>query len=184
MLESLEIPTYFSAMTELRRVCTEKLGEVLSKDTASSVEHAIYDIVRSEYSMDEPFLWDYIQVKTAYRNAFRRVYLNLKMEHCCLRQMILDASEAGHDSDAILSVIKGTHKSYAPDLWEEAQAEIQDDDEEEIVEQLESQVECGNCKRKKLYFRNVETEQKQTRSGDEGMTTFAYCRNCHRRWKF
>jgi DNA-directed RNA polymerase subunit M/transcription elongation factor TFIIS len=49
---------------------------------------------------------------------------------------------------------------------------------------LESIIECADCRRKGIYCRNVYVDQKQTRSGDEGMTAFAQCRTCRKRWKF
>jgi transcription elongation factor S-II len=40
-------------------------------------------------------------------------------------------------------------------------------------------LECGKC-----HKRNTEYVQMQTRSADEPMTTFAYCHECNRRWRF
>jgi transcription elongation factor S-II len=42
----------------------------------------------------------------------------------------------------------------------------------------DSEVECRRCHNKKIVF-----DKLQTRSGDEGMTTFLKCLICKRRWK-
>ena len=60
-------------------------------------------------------------------------------------------------------------------------------DQERIAERFEpgkppllkeGGIECRRCHEKKVFF-----YQLQTRSGDEGMTTFYTCANCFNRWK-
>jgi len=43
----------------------------------------------------------------------------------------------------------------------------------------DSLLQCFKCKKRKVV-----DYQLQTRSGDEGMTVFAYCTACGNRWKF
>ena len=49
---------------------------------------------------------------------------------------------------------------------------------EEKEEAMTDQFKCGRCKSRKCTYYEL-----QTRSADEGMTTFITCINCGNRWK-
>jgi len=71
-----------------------------------------------------------------------------------------------------------THRDLRPELWAELdlirKAKYLTEDEQEH----DGLFKCGKCKSMKTTYTQV-----QTRSADEGMTTFVHCTNCGKRWK-
>ena len=49
---------------------------------------------------------------------------------------------------------------------------------EDIIEAMTDEFKCGRCKNRQCSYYEL-----QTRSADEGMTTFITCLKCGNRWK-
>lgn len=79
-----------------------------------------------------------------------------------------------------------THRKLAPTLWAKRDEEIKKVIEKEFrsskdddLNKEEGMFTCGRCKSNRTTH-----TQLQTRSADEGLTTFVTCKNCGNRWKF
>lgn len=83
-----------------------------------------------------------------------------------------------------------THREMLPSIYEEYEAEYER--KKEFAKQMDKMqqitqdnvIKCFKCVRAKRNPYDVEYSMLQTRSADEPMTGFAFCKTCHTRWKF
>jgi DNA-directed RNA polymerase subunit M/transcription elongation factor TFIIS len=81
----------------------------------------------------------------------------------------------GINIDDVDDVILWNHPTYKE--VRKARKELEDLMENPMIIE-EGIFECGKCKSKRVYTRSV-----QTRSSDEGATSFYQCINCGNKWK-
>lgn len=72
------------------------------------------------------------------------------------------------------AIVGMSHEQIRPELWER---KIVEPVVQEIAE-TDSHIKCRKCKKYRVDY-----TQLQTRSADEPMTIYYYCRNCQFRWK-
>ena len=118
--------------------------------------------------------WDnqfFIQI---YLDHLRSIYINLKNDR--LIKMVKN-SEIKSQEIAFM-----THQEMYPEKWEEAIKAKNIRDKNKFEQKLEAMTDrytCKKCKSKKCSY-----YQLQTRSADEGITTYITCLDCGQRMKF
>jgi transcription elongation factor S-II len=117
--------------------------------------------------------WDNPFFVQLYLDHLRSVYNNLKNEK--IVQNVLSGEIRPHE------IAFMTHQELMPEKWEELikAKSIRDKNKfEQKAEAMTDSFTCRKCKSKECTY-----TQAQTRSADEGITTFVSCTNCGNRWK-
>jgi len=117
---------------------------------------------------DNPF---FVQI---YVDRLRSIYINLKNE-----ALIKSVNNGEVKSQDIAFM---THQELCPEKWEQLiKAKIIRDKNkfEQKLEAMTDRYTCRKCHSKKFSY-----TQLQTRSGDEGITTYLTCLECGQRMKF
>ena len=117
--------------------------------------------------------WDNHFFVQIYLDHLRSVYINLKNEH--LIQQVVSGEIKSH------MIAFMTHQEMCPEKWAELIRLKSIRNKSKFVTQIEACTDtftCRKCKSKKCSFM-----QAQTRSADEGITTYVQCLDCGCRWK-
>jgi transcription elongation factor S-II len=116
---------------------------------------------------DNPF---FVQI---YLDRLRSIYINLKND-----DLIKSVNNGEIKSQDVAFM---THQEFCPEKWEELIKEkcIRDKNKfEQTIEAMTDRFTCRKCRSKKSTY-----YQLQTRSADEGITTYVTCVSCGNRWK-
>ena len=123
--------------------------------------------------------WDNPLFKKIYFNKCRTLYSNLDetsyIKNMALLSSIKDDIEKAHNI-AFLNC-----QELFPEHWKtflDKKYKRQEMMYEDITESMTDMFKCGRCKQRKCAYYEL-----QTRSADEGMTTFITCLKCGNRWK-
>ena len=103
----------------------------------------------------------------------RSVYINLKKTS--LINKILNKEIKPQD------VAFMTHQEMMPQKWEELIKIKSIRDQNKFEQKLEAATDTFTCR--KCYSKQCTYYQLQTRSADEGITTYVTCISCFNRWK-
>lgn len=156
-------------------VFTEKLGplgfsDVDIKNFEISIYNSIIDLASKQHM---PKTWNNHTFKALYLYKAQAMYSNV------IRPNVLYRLQS---KELVLHEIPGmSADEIAPENWTEiiANEEAKMKNAYEIQEvAMTDQIICGKCKK-----RNVSYREKQTRSGDEGMTVFYKCIDCGHTWR-
>ena len=157
------------------KIC-EKLEEFFDKkkDTIN-LEKGIHNWAIKEATNKKVVKkWDnqfFIQI---YLDRLRSIYINLKNDR--LIKMVKN------DEIKSQEIAFMTHQEMYPEKWEEAIKAKNIRDKNKFEQKLEAMTDrytCKKCKSKKCSY-----YQLQTRSADEGITTYITCLDCGQRMKF
>ena len=154
----------------------EKLEEFFdTKKDAINLEKGIHNWAIKEATNKKVVKkWDnqfFIQI---YLDHLRSIYINLKNDR--LIKMVKN------DEIKSQEIAFMTHQEMYPEKWEEAIKAKNIRDKNKFEQKLEAMTDrytCKKCKSKKCSY-----YQLQTRSADEGITTYITCLDCGQRMKF
>ena len=120
-----------------------------------------------------------IYFRKIYINKCRSIYSNIKPDSYIKNTKLLSKLKAKKiDIDSIGYM---SYQALFPEHWKKLLDEKYKREKvmyEEQAEAMTDMYKCGRCKSKKCTYFEL-----QTRSADEGMTTFITCLNCGNRWK-
>ena len=161
---------------QFRKNIREKLKAFFEKEKdAINLEKGVHNWSLKEATnkkvvkkWDNPF---FVQI---YIDHLRSIYINLTNE--TLIKMVNDGEIKSQD------IAFMTHQEMCPEKWEELiKAKIIRDKNkfEQKLEAMTDRYTCRKCKSKRCSY-----YQLQTRSSDEGITTYLTCLDCGQRTKF
>jgi len=159
-----------------------KLFETLNitKKIVSKIEESIFKAT-CNIAQDRKVLrkWDNPVFKKIYINKSRSLFTNLKTDSYVGNIQLIDKiKQKRFDIDNIAFM---TYQELFPEHWKKLLDEKFKREKvmyEDKAEAMTDQFKCGRCKSRKCTYYEL-----QTRSADEGMTTFITCLNCGNRWK-
>ena len=168
-------------LVEPRQNMIEIFYELLNdKKLSQRIEESIFKNV-FELAKERRVLkkWDNPIFKKMYVNKARSIYTNLK-EDSYVKNVKLahNIKKKKFDIDNIGEM---SYQELYPEHWKKLLDEKFKREKvmyEEKEEAMTDQFKCGRCKSRKCTYYEL-----QTRSADEGMTTFITCINCGNRWK-
>ena len=126
-----------------------------------------------------PQRWDNPFFKKIYINKSRSLYSNLDKDSYINNLNLIE--RVNNSQFDLKNIAFMTNQELFPEHWKEMLDKKYKKDKylyEAKQQAMTDQFKCGRCKsRECTYF------EMQTRSADEGMTTFITCLNCGNRWK-
>ena len=148
----------------------------LSQRIEESIFRNVYELAIERRVLKK---WDNPIFKKMYVNKARSIYSNLKKDSYVKNDKLAQKIKfKKFDLDNIASM---SYQELFPEHWKQLLDEKFKREKvmyEEKEEAMTDQFKCGRCKSRKCTYYEL-----QTRSADEGMTTFITCINCGNRWK-
>ena len=168
-LRKIENPDTFRANIR------QKLDVILENEkNSANLEKGIFNYALKEADRRKIVKkWDNKHFIQIYLDHLRSIMANLK---CEILQQISDGSIKPH------VVAFMTHQELCHDKWATMIADKMKRDKNKFETQIAASTDlftCRKCKGNQCTF-----YQLQTRSSDEGITTFVQCLCCNARWKF
>jgi DNA-directed RNA polymerase subunit M/transcription elongation factor TFIIS len=153
----------------------QKLDGILENEkNSANLEKGIFNYTLKEADRRKIVKkWDNKHFIQIYLDHLRSIMANLKGE---ILQQISDGSIKPH------VVAFMTHQELCHDKWSDMIAEKMKRDKNKFETHISASTDlftCRKCKGNQCTF-----YQLQTRSSDEGITTFVQCLCCNARWKF
>lgn len=151
-----------------------------NKKLAFKIEASILNSV-TELAKERKILrkWDNMIFRKMYFNKCRSLYSNIKVDSYVKNKKFMSRVKGRKfDVDNIGFM---NYQAMFPEHWKKMLDEKFKREKvmyEDITEAMTDMYKCGRCKSKKCTYYEL-----QTRSADEGMTTFVTCLNCGNRWK-
>lgn len=148
----------------------------LSQRIEESIFKNVFEVARERRVLKK---WDNPIFKKMYVNKARSIYTNLK-EDSYVKNVKL-AQKIRKKKFDIDNIGEMSYQALYPEHWKKLLDEKFKREKvmyEEKEEAMTDQFKCGRCKSRKCTYYEL-----QTRSADEGMTTFITCINCGNRWK-
>jgi transcription elongation factor S-II len=176
-----EVDENIEELVEYRQKVIELfLGLVKDKKISMRIEGSIFSH-SCQLAVERKVLrkWDNPIFKKIYINKSRSLYTNLKTDSYIKNTKLLTrVKNKKFDVDKIAFM---SYQALFPEHWKKLLDEKFKREKvmyEDKAEAMTDQFKCGRCKSRKCTYYEL-----QTRSADEGMTTFITCINCGNRWK-
>ena len=179
--EDMEFDDIQDDINEETRVSNIKLFEkLLSNTQAKIIEDSIFRFT-NEKSIERKVIrkWDNPIFRKIYINKSRSIYSNINPDSYIQNNLLLNKIKKNKIS--IDNIAYMSYQELFPEHWKKLmdykykREKIMYEDKPEA---MTDQFKCGRCKSRKCTYYEL-----QTRSADEGMTTFITCLNCGNRWK-
>lgn len=179
--DDLEVDDIDDDINEGLRLSNIKLFEnLVTNPQAKIIEDSIFRFT-NEKSIERKVIrkWDNPIFKKIYINKSRSIYSNLNSESYIQNSLLLNKIKK--NKIAIDNIAYMSYQELFPEHWKKLmdykykREKIMYEDKPEA---MTDQFKCGRCKSRKCTYYEL-----QTRSADEGMTTFITCLNCGNRWK-
>ena len=150
----------------MRNECINKLNNVVkNKKLSKNVENSIYHHYGTNIHQ--------------YRDKFVSLYLNLNPKSIIGNKTFVKRLKKKEINVSDIAIIKPAE--IFPEYWSDImnKRKLQEDFlYSKRPESYSTLYTCGRCKNKKVSYYEL-----QTRSADEGMTTFYRCIECNNKWK-
>ena len=158
-----------------RQNVVKSLNDILNDETNSkNLEKGIYNYtIRIIKNKQLVCKWENILFEQLYIDRLRSIFINLKTPY------IIKMIE--NEDFQIHTLAFMTHQEMCPERWDSLinAKRLRDENLCEIdLSAATDEFYCYKCKNRKCTY-----YQLQTRSGDEGMTTFIMCLVCGASWK-
>ena len=163
------------AITAERRLCEAKIYEILKKnkiakpkDAAKKFENAIYKYTERMVEKDAADMnWELPAIKRIYRNKILQMMQNL------------DRYRKGDVTPDEMVVM--TPRELCPERWEVLVKKRQREEDVAKMETgtLTTMYTCSRCKKNECNMLI-----RQSRSADEGSSTYLTCRHCDHKWRY
>ena len=157
----------------MRDFAKTKFTEKLDAETAGKLEGELY-----KYAVDEvriPFAdWDFDCVRQVYKHKLRAIVTALRDDKEFVQKV----------RDSLSDVVFMSASEMSPSIWEDVVAatppvKAEDNGKDERY----GEAACTSCLRRGQPCHQTTYSQLQTRSADEGLTTYFLCYNCGKRWR-
>ena len=152
-------------------------NELLSK----KIENSIYNYTK-QISKDRNILplWHNKEFKSIYTNKSISLYSNIDNESYINNTML--KNKINQNKFDINKIAFMSNQQIFPSHWKKFLDERNKREKlmyEDVPEAMTDQFKCSRCKQRKCTYYEL-----QTRSADEGMTTFITCLTCGNRWRY
>jgi len=172
-----------SSLGEVRKKCTEMIASALKVPLAVTEEEEIdYDLGDPDSLADQiesAIFEEFKNTDSKYKNRVRSRVSNLRdnrnpdLRLNVLRGIISPSRIAKMDSNEMASAdMKKLRDKITKEMIQEHQMALTGGTSTDLIK-------CPKCKKTNTTYNQV-----QTRSADEPMTTFCFCNECGKRWKF
>lgn len=147
------------------------------EDKGQKLELLIFNWTLSNFQVDHRY-WSNPDVRRMYTSKVLQLKMNIENpDNPQLKQSILV------DEKSLRDLVTMHPYDLFPARWEQifldvAKKRIKKELTEDVATMPDGLFKCGQCRSMKTSF-----TQLQTRSADEGLTTYVQCHNCHKNWK-
>ena len=167
-------------LNDIRQKIVDIFSKILSESISKKIEKSIYLYSKSISKQRNIVpLWDNSYFKNIYMNKSISLYSNIDKNSYIQNECFVDKvkkKKINLDDIAFMN-----SQEIFPKHWKEF-SDIKYKREkmmyEDTAEAMTDQFKCSRCKQRKCTYYEL-----QTRSADEGMTTFITCLVCGNRWK-
>lgn len=158
----------------MREFAESQLARHFPQGMAKELEVQIY-----HYAIHESRIsganWDYDSVRQIYKGKLRGILTALQ-RGTLFQQIESNEVQLSHVCDLSPS-------DMCPSLWPTVEKEVASEEEDKDKSHRYGEPTCTNCRRRGQPCHNTTYTQFQTRSADEGFTTYHLCFNCGKRWQ-
>ncbi len=159
----------------MRAFAKNQFSKYIEPQSVSDLEDELY-----KYSIDEVQIpwadWDFDCVRHAYKHKLRGLLTALRYTEFVKKVEggVFNAREIVYMSPSEMN----------PEGWQTAIDACQDlTPSDTTQEERYGEAACSSCLRRGQPAHNTVYSQLQTRSADEGLTTYFLCYNCGKRWR-
>ena len=171
----------YDDINDLRKSNIEIFNSIINNiELSNLIEHSILrytiDICDERKIIKK---WDNNNFKKIYFNKSRSLYSNISSESYIKNINLL--KNIKNNKVELNNIAFMTYQELFPEHWKKFLDEKHKKETcmyEDIIEAMTDEFKCGRCKNRQCSYYEL-----QTRSADEGMTTFITCLKCGNRWK-
>lgn len=165
---------------DIRTKNIEIFESLLSKENSNKLEQSIYNYTKYSSKMRNILpLWTNPVFKKIYLNKSISIYSNIDTQSYISNNSLIEKIKKNKIN--ISNIAFMSYQELFPEHWKQILDEknkryklMWEDEQEAMTDQFK----CGRCKQRKCTYYEL-----QTRSADEGMTTFITCLTCGNFWK-
>lgn len=160
----------------MRDFALKELGSRLGVDMAGRLENELYAYAVETVGI--PFAdWDFDCVRQSYKHKLRALLTALREGPDTIKSIETTGAK-------LRDLLHMAPSELNPALWREwVDASKHLPPEESEQDQRYGEVACTSCLRRGQPAHRTVYSQLQTRSADEGLTTYFLCYNCGKRWR-
>lgn len=159
----------------MREFARTRLSQLVEENVVDQLEGELY-----RYAADDVQIpladWDFDCVRQSYKHKLRALLTALRADTFVQRVNAPDAN--------LREIICMSPSEMNPHMWEDAVAACQESTPDDANQEARyGEAACTSCLRRGQPAHNTVYSQLQTRSADEGLTTYFLCYNCGKRWR-